>query len=1533
MNKRFAHLTQAITIALLIALLVAPLASARATSTAPTTPAGGQLVLLSKLDGPRLPASLNILEDYGSFVLAQVTAPQLAALPPANVMDLLPERTVISLNGWLWNTQQGEPAIPAGLRSTSDDPYFLLQFYAPVKQEWVESLEALGVTFLGYHPSFTAIVKMDPALLGKVQASHAVQWVGPYHPAYRLASAEDLAKAQMVEGRMVLVVRGFPDDIDQASLQAGLEEAGASILGVESAAPPVVQLLASPDLLPALAAAPGVYRVEGYDPPVLFNDKGVQTSHTWDVWKQGRNGLLQDLMGKGQTAGLVDTGLDNGATSPTIEDFYDYTNATSTSRVLSVAASSYCSNWVCSLLQGGCVSTDTDGHGTHTAGSIVGNGYNALAQRGLTSQATAADPVFDYAWGAGQAPEANLRVIRSLSGNGGLCIQVPNDWNTLYSYASSPARSASNSWGNATFTYGGNSYTADNVMWTKQDYLIVVAAGNTGPATSQVAQPGNAKNIISVGAAQNHRADKGGYADSASLLVYFSARGPIATSGDTRFKPDIVAPGAYILSTRTNQVAATSHVAWGNAAGVDGGDGDGDNDGRPDYAYSSGTSMSTPQVAGAATVVRQYFQDIQGLGNTTPPSAALLKAALVNGAVDMGYGYDAFTSPPSGQAFYGGRNLQGWGFFNVEQAVTPRAPRSFFFDDFTNITNAATQSTMGTDSTGDYVEYTVDVADSSEPLKVTLTWTDSQTGSQSYIVNNLDLLVTSPGGTLYRGNNFTGAWSVTGGAYDAKNNTEAVYLQAPATGTWTIRVTDAAHGSGTQPFALYASGGLGPNPSWTRACTGTVGTCANARGGSSGQTYGGTALNYFPSLKPLSQAAEHVAAGGATITSLRLTNWGRLSDSINLSYAVTDKTGAAVSGIAVAFSPTSPIGLASGAAQDISAVVSVGGAVVDGAYDVLVTAASANAGNRSDALVIPLNVVASSNLANQASVVSASGPQVTADFWASGSTLWAAYLSGESHLNADGKVWGSCSVDGGVTWTDMGQVDSGNGANYFGPVVAGKADGSSVTFVWLQPNLGVYARTWTQSNGCSGTWQSIRTLSTYPGGNYRIAYPDVIYDNDGTILATWRKNDNATGGTDGIFSSQSINDGVSWSVAAGVPDASGTDATHIMGQLTLDTARNQVWMAYQNSAGSGNIYVKQWDGATNAWAGAGVANIAVATTTDVETRPGIGYVAATDALWVTWHRYVGPANPSAQLYYVRSAAGTLPNPTWDPTYQHPAGVRTAEEHPAMVVGDAAYAYITYAAVSDDFRGNNVYALRLPAAGGAPNKTYQLSATVDDPPLYARGNAGSPRLQWATTTINGVPNIGPVCLYSKNSPDNEDPNYTANLGVSQTLFDLEQNFDLYLCQITESIPAAVALAAFSAQQMDNAVQVSWETVSEVGNAGFNLYRSKDPAALGQQLNAALIPSQSPGSTGGFSYVWEDQAGLAAGSVYFYTLEDVDLSGATTLHGPVSVDFVAPTAVTVGRVQASPAAGAAALPLAAGLLALLAPLAVAGLRRRA
>jgi hypothetical protein len=126
------------------------------------------------------------------------------------------------------------------------------------------------------------------------------------------------------------------------------------------------------------------------------------------------------------------------------------------------------------------------------------------------------------------------------------------------------------------------------------------------------------------------------------------------------------------------------------------------------------------------------------------------------------------------------------------------------------------------------------------------------------------------------------------------------------------------------------------------------------------------------------------------------------------------------------------------------------------------------------------------------------------------------------------------------------------------------------------------------------------------------------------------------------------------------------------------------------------------------------------------------------------------------------------------------------------------------------------------------------------------------------------------------------------------------------------PLAVTLASFTAEAQAGGVLATWETVSEVNNRGFNLYRGTSPDEPSMQLNQYLIPSQSQGTPSGFVYTWEDGADLAPGTTYFYWLEDLDIHGATALHGPVSVDFVGPTAVTLSDVSASPAAGAAALP---------------------
>ncbi len=143
------------------------------------------------------------------------------------------------------------------------------------------------------------------------------------------------------------------------------------------------------------------------------------------------------------------------------------------------------------------------------------------------------------------------------------------------------------------------------------------------------------------------------------------------------------------------------------------------------------------------------------------------------------------------------------------------------------------------------------------------------------------------------------------------------------------------------------------------------------------------------------------------------------------------------------------------------------------------------------------------------------------------------------------------------------------------------------------------------------------------------------------------------------------------------------------------------------------------------------------------------------------------------------------------------------------------------------------------------------------------------------------------------------------------------------------PLAAALADFRATQQGEAILVTWETVSEVGNIGFNLYRGLSAAGPDRQLNQTLIPSQSPGSSSGFIYTWEDRANLVPGMTYFYWVDSVDVSGTATRHGPVSAYYTVPTAVTLSAMETSAAASRSAMLVGMLLVALAGALA---LRRR-
>ena len=135
------------------------------------------------------------------------------------------------------------------------------------------------------------------------------------------------------------------------------------------------------------------------------------------------------------------------------------------------------------------------------------------------------------------------------------------------------------------------------------------------------------------------------------------------------------------------------------------------------------------------------------------------------------------------------------------------------------------------------------------------------------------------------------------------------------------------------------------------------------------------------------------------------------------------------------------------------------------------------------------------------------------------------------------------------------------------------------------------------------------------------------------------------------------------------------------------------------------------------------------------------------------------------------------------------------------------------------------------------------------------------------------------------------------------------------------PLAVTLASFDATAQSDYILVTWETVSEISNSGFKLYRGESDAWDSATM-LAYVPSQAPGSAQGFAYSFAD-ADVQPEQTVWYWLEDIDLSGTATLHGPVSATMQTPTAVTLTALDAgSPpvlppvAAGIVALAVAAG-----------------
>jgi hypothetical protein len=639
--------------------------------------------------------------------------------------------------------------------------FYVLRLRGPLVEAWRQQLEQMDVKLIESVDGigFKTRLRIEQvAAVSALDFVESVTWITPEGSVPSITTHATPAEAGVTRTLTFDVRVHLPED--RAKIEQWLRDRSVRIVGTGSRK---IRIEAAEDapLLDDVGRLPEVDTVAEHVPPTFFNDVARQLLGI-DATPPANPPTFIAQDGSGQIVAVADTGIDQ-----THPDFQG--------RIAQVIARGRPGN-----------ATDPEGHGTHVAGSILGDG----SASGGTIKGT--------------APKAKL-VFQSLLDTNGHLGGLPVDLNDLFDEAyQAGARIHNNSWGAETPSlYTIDSEEVDEFVRKHPDMLVLIAAGNAGTAANPVrsatgfvdwlsiGSPASCKNALTVGASRSSRttgpmgnrtygsgwptkypaapiANEKVSGDPKSLAA-FSARGPC---DDRRIKPDVVAPGTDILSTWPSTGQGEK---WGPYAS------------NPKYAYNGGTSMATPLVAGCAALIRQYYVEQR----QHQPSAALLKATLVN-STNWLTGADA-VAPTLGTPNY----HQGYGMVDMRNAIPNAANPNLQLQFIDNWQNPATQFSH----TGDRRRYQFNLPAGVKELRICLAYTDKAARA---LQNNLNLIL----------QNLTTQKKWMGNADlpdrltlpDPDNNVETIRIANPPAGPYMIQVFVSNLLQAPQDFALVVTG-------------------------------------------------------------------------------------------------------------------------------------------------------------------------------------------------------------------------------------------------------------------------------------------------------------------------------------------------------------------------------------------------------------------------------------------------------------------------------------------------------------------------------------------------------------------------------------------------------------------------------------------------------------------------------------------------------------------------------------------------------